>query len=118
MKSLTRFCLLILALLTISCASYAKEAVQSRKPAAHRTLSMVALEDKVRGAWAGQMISVTYGAPTEFRFLGKMNVLPPFQGIVGLCGRSDCLPEIGKAPGRILTILSAAKPLFSRRVND
>ena len=27
MKSLTRFCLLILALLTISCASYAKEAV-------------------------------------------------------------------------------------------
>jgi len=108
-----------LALLTISCASNAKEAVQSRKPAAHRTLSMVALEDKVRGAWAGQMIGVTYGTPTEFRFLGKMNqTLPRFQGIVGLCGRSDCLPEIGKAPGGILTILSAAKPLSSRRVND
>jgi len=30
------------------------------------------LEDKVRGGWAGQVIGVTYGAPTEFHALGKM----------------------------------------------
>jgi len=76
-KSPTRFWLLILALLLISCANcYAKETVQRRKPAAHRTLSMAAFEGRVRGAWAGQMIGVTYGAPTEFRFLGKINEKP------------------------------------------
>jgi hypothetical protein len=41
-----------------------------------RTLSLEELEDKVRGGWAGQMIGVTYGAPTEFRFRGKINEKP------------------------------------------
>jgi len=41
-----------------------------------RTLPLEELEDKVRGAWAGQMIGVTYGAPTEFRFRGKINDQP------------------------------------------
>ena len=31
-----------------------------------------ALEDKVRGGWAGQMIGVAFGAPTEFRWRGKI----------------------------------------------
>ena len=30
------------------------------------------LRDKIRGAWAGQMIGVVYGAPTEFKSLGKI----------------------------------------------
>ena len=38
----------------------------------HR-ISPTAFEDKVRGGWAGQVIGVTYGAPTEFRFLQKIN---------------------------------------------
>ncbi len=38
-----------------------------------RTLSREVLLDKIRGAWAGQMIGVTYGAPTEFKSLGKIN---------------------------------------------
>ena len=38
-----------------------------------RTLSREALLDKIRGAWAGQMIGVAYGAPTEFKSLGKIN---------------------------------------------
>jgi hypothetical protein len=38
-----------------------------------RRLSRKALEDKVRGGWAGQMIGVAYGAPTEFRSNGKIN---------------------------------------------
>jgi hypothetical protein len=32
----------------------------------------VALEDKIRGGWAGQMIGVSFGAPTEFRFNGRI----------------------------------------------
>lgn len=34
---------------------------------APRRLSRAVLEDKIRGGWAGQMIGVSYGAPTEFR---------------------------------------------------
>jgi len=39
---------------------------------APRRLSRAALEDKVRGGWAGQMIGVSYGAPTEFRSNGRI----------------------------------------------
>ena len=39
---------------------------------ATRRLSRAVLEDKVRGGWAGQMIGVSYGAPTEFRSNGKI----------------------------------------------
>ena len=35
-------------------------------------LSREVLRDKIRGGWAGQMIGVAYGAPTEFRSLGKI----------------------------------------------
>ncbi len=38
-----------------------------------RRLSREMLRDKIRGAWAGQMIGVVYGAPTEFKSLGKIN---------------------------------------------
>lgn len=37
-----------------------------------RRLGRPAFEDKVRGGWAGQMIGVSYGAPTEFRSNGKI----------------------------------------------
>jgi len=30
------------------------------------------LQDKIKGGWAGQTISCTYGGPTEFRFRSKM----------------------------------------------
>jgi len=39
---------------------------------ASRRLSRATLEDKIRGGWAGQMIGVSYGAPTEFRSNGKI----------------------------------------------
>lgn len=35
-----------------------------------RRLSMSEYEDKLRGAWAGKMIGVSYGAPYEFRYNG------------------------------------------------
>ncbi len=38
-----------------------------------RRISLASLEDKIRGGWAGQMIGVAYGAPTEFRSNGRIN---------------------------------------------
>ncbi|MFZ4545986.1 MAG: hypothetical protein ACOYN4_01045, partial [Bacteroidales bacterium] len=35
------------------------------------TISPKTLKDKIAGGWAGKMIGVTYGAPVEFRSLGK-----------------------------------------------
>ena len=37
-----------------------------------REISMEALRDKVQGGWAGQMIGVSFGAPTEFRYREQM----------------------------------------------
>ena len=39
---------------------------------APRRMSRAVLEDKVRGGWAGQMIGVAFGAPTEFQSNGKI----------------------------------------------
>ena len=37
----------------------------------YRSLTPEVLKDKIAGGWAGKMIGVTYGAPTEFRAQGK-----------------------------------------------
>src|SRR5690349_21065013 len=37
-----------------------------------RRMSLDELRDKVRGAWAGKMVGVVVGFPTEFHFQGKM----------------------------------------------
>ena len=37
----------------------------------YRTIKPDVLKDKIAGGWAGKMIGVTYGAPTEFRAQGK-----------------------------------------------
>jgi hypothetical protein len=37
-----------------------------------RRITRQQLEDKIRGGWAGQMIGVSFGAPTEFRSNGKI----------------------------------------------
>jgi len=39
----------------------------------YRTVSLEDLRDKIEGGWAGQMIGVSYGAPTEFRSQAKIN---------------------------------------------
>ncbi|MHC4429099.1 MAG: ADP-ribosylglycohydrolase family protein [Planctomycetota bacterium] len=46
-----------------------------RRPAedeSFRRIELSVLEDKIRGGWAGQMIGVSYGAPTEFQYLGRL----------------------------------------------
>lgn len=57
-----------LGMLTSACSA----APHTAGPAGARRLSRVALEDKIRGGWAGQMIGVSYGAPTEFTSNGKI----------------------------------------------
>ena len=45
-----------------------------------RTLSKSVYLDKMQGAWVGQMVGVSYGAPTEFKVCGAINEneLPPW----------------------------------------
>jgi ADP-ribosylglycohydrolase len=43
-----------------------------QQPAKTRAISVTELKDKIRGGWAGQMIGVSYGAPTEFRSNGRI----------------------------------------------
>src|SRR5581483_3334539 len=38
------------------------------QPSGYRKLTAEELRDKIEGGWAGQMIGVSFGAPTEFRF--------------------------------------------------
>jgi hypothetical protein len=58
--------LLVTSLLVVP----AREGIQ--KSAGTRRITRAALEDKIRGGWAGQMIGVAFGAPTEFRSNGKL----------------------------------------------
>ena len=43
----------------------------NQKSADTLTISTETLKDKIAGGWAGKMIGVTYGAPTEFKAQGK-----------------------------------------------
>jgi ADP-ribosylglycohydrolase len=47
---------------------------------AQRSMTVAELRDRIAGAWAGQMIGVAYGAPTEFRSNGRIieGDLPPW----------------------------------------
>jgi hypothetical protein len=47
-------------------------AAQPTEDAKPRRIARGALEDKIRGGWAAQMIGVSFGAPTEFRSNGKI----------------------------------------------
>jgi hypothetical protein len=46
----------------------------SSGPEKEKTINMTKAEllDKVKGGWAGQAIGVTYGGPTEFRYLSRI----------------------------------------------
>jgi ADP-ribosylglycohydrolase len=57
-------------LVSVVVGSYAATEDGNKKES--RTISRQILEDKIRGGWAGQMIGVSFGAPTEFRSNGKI----------------------------------------------
>lgn len=53
----------------------------AQQPPAFRRISLSELRDKIEGGWAGQMIGVSYTAPTEFWHRGKTieGPLPPWK---------------------------------------
>jgi len=59
----TNYLYLILVLFITSC---------NTTPEGFRKLKPDVLKDKIAGGWAGKMIGVTYGAPTEFRAQSKI----------------------------------------------
>jgi ADP-ribosylglycohydrolase len=59
---------LLFIIIVLSPTSLAQKGERGRE----RRISRQVLEDKIRGGWAGQMIGVSYGAPTEFRSNGKI----------------------------------------------
>jgi hypothetical protein len=66
------FCLTLLA----GCQSGTKPATSL---AAKSEITAEALMDKIRGAWAGQVIGCTFGGPTEFGYKGTM--IPDYQPV-------------------------------------
>ena len=62
-KYLLNLILISLLIAVISCSKKQEDNT--------RTISTEVLKDKISGGWAGKMIGVTYGAPTEFRAQGK-----------------------------------------------
>ena len=61
--------IIVFAIFMCAAVSGPGPAAAGREP---RRMSLKVLEDKIRGGWAGQMIGVSYGAPTEFRARGKI----------------------------------------------
>jgi len=66
---------------------------------AEQRLELAVLEDKIRGGWAGQMIGVTYGAPTEFQYLERLvpeENIPPWspERVHGALDQDDLYVDI------------------------
>ena len=59
---------LLFSVLALGCQAPQEPAADS----AAQSIELSVLEDKIRGGWAGQMIGVTYGAPTEFQYLERL----------------------------------------------
>jgi hypothetical protein len=68
-------------LCALFCAAGAGVACKPAVRPETRTISKASLEDKIRGGWAGKMIGVAFGAPTEFTSNGRINEseLPPWK---------------------------------------
>ena len=68
MKKLYLFILVIaISIGSITCSKSENE---------YRIISLEDLKDKIRGGWAGKMIGVSFGGPTEFRYNGVINEDP------------------------------------------
>ncbi|MEG0948634.1 MAG: ADP-ribosylglycohydrolase family protein [Bacteroidales bacterium] len=66
---MNRNCLLIVILLFV----YFPKGFSVKNPDVRsERLTKKQLRDKVKGAWAGQVLGCTYGGPTEFRYVGTM----------------------------------------------
>jgi hypothetical protein len=63
-KLLILFAIVALSVTIFSC---------SKANDGYRTISLEVLKDKISGGWAGKMIGVSYGGPTEFRYNSRIN---------------------------------------------
>ena len=63
MKNLT---LTVLIVMMLSSCGFS-----GNKRSEFKTINKDELRDKIAGGWAGKIIGVTYGAPTEFKAQGK-----------------------------------------------
>lgn len=84
----------------LGCLGLALLALYAAYPAASETVSLSKEQflDQCRGAWAGQMFGVCFGAPTEFTSNGKpitgdLPVWKP-ENIAGAIGQDDCYVEM------------------------
>lgn len=81
--------MLMVSLLMSSCSKH--------EPADTRTISNDMLKDKIAGGWAGKIIGVTYGAPTEFKAQGRtyedpINWVPA--DVKGAIGQDDIYVQL------------------------
>ena len=66
---------------------------------AEKRIELTTLKDKIRGGWAGQMIGVTFGAPTEFQYLERLvpeDAIPPWspERVRGALDQDDLYVDI------------------------
>ncbi|MFO7622055.1 MAG: ADP-ribosylglycohydrolase family protein [Bacteroidales bacterium] len=61
----------IVIVLCFSCSSKSGTIGKDKMPEKIK-MTKAELLDKIKGGWAGQVIGVTYGGPTEFRYLSRM----------------------------------------------
>jgi hypothetical protein len=60
------------SIVNLLCAGIMAGAISCRNSSGDlRNINSDVLKDKIAGGWAGKMVGVTYGAPTEFRAQGK-----------------------------------------------
>ncbi|HEY8512857.1 MAG TPA: ADP-ribosylglycohydrolase family protein [Cyclobacteriaceae bacterium] len=69
---MTRRVLILLLACLCACQQTAPETEISTALPEEVSMSKAVLQDKIKGGWAGQVIGVTFGGPTEFRFNGTM----------------------------------------------
>ena len=67
-----RLFIFLSAFLMLSINCMAVSSTSKKQIPSQVTLSKETLMDKIKGAWAGQVIGCTYGGPTEFVYRGRM----------------------------------------------
>lgn len=64
--------LYLIAVIFISLCSCQQSGKPGQKSEKRNTLTLLDLQDKIKGGWGGQVIGCTYGGPTEFSHPGTM----------------------------------------------
>jgi hypothetical protein len=93
LSKMTVFCVMVGLLLALSLPRFVQ--AQSDSAGLFRRLPVQTYRQKMAAAWVGQMFGVSYGAPTEFRYLARMipegDVPPLYPGLVNEAFNQDDL---------------------------